>query len=69
MILIITEKKIGINSLSGEKKSGNNTGRGKFFSGKNLVTAKNLVTFPRLFFPQQGKLFTDPSRTQFRSIV
>ena len=52
MILIITEKKIGINSLSGEKKSGNNTGRGKFFSGKNLVTAKNLVTFPRLFFPQ-----------------
>ena len=49
--------------MSGEKKSGKNTGRekesrGKISSGKNLVTCKNLVTFPRLFFPD--KVFYRP---------
>ena len=57
------EKKIGINSLSGEKKSGKNTGREKgsrkkFRRGKILSLAKNFVTSPRLFFRRLGILFS-----------
>ena len=51
-IIIIIEKKIEINSLSGEKKSGKNTGREKESRGKIQSLAKNLVTSPRLFFPR-----------------
>ena len=36
--------------LIGEKKVGGKKSRGKIKSGKNLVTCKNLVTFPRLIF-------------------
>ena len=39
IIIIITEKKIGINSLSGEKKSGKNTGQEKKV-GENFVGEK-----------------------------
>ena len=57
IIIIIIENKIGINSLSGEKKSRKNTGLekyspGKICRGKLWSLAKNLVTFPRLFFPR-----------------
>ena len=57
IMIIIRDKKIGINSLSNEKISAKNTGRekesrGKISSVKNLSLAKNLVTFPRLFFPR-----------------
>ena len=44
---------MGINSLPGEKKSGKNTGREKFRRGKIWSLAKNLVTLPRLFFPDK----------------
>ena len=43
---------MGINSLSGEKKSGKNTGREKESQRKIYSLAKNLVPFPRLFFPR-----------------
>ena len=48
-------KKLGINSLSDEKKSGQNTGRkkgsrGKTSSGKNLVTCKKFSYFSPTFF-------------------
>ena len=48
-------KKIGIDSLSGEKKSGKNTGRvkgsrGKISLGKNLVTCKKFSHFFPTFF-------------------
>ena len=51
----LIEKKIGINYLSGEKKSGKNTGRekeswGKISSGKNLVTCKKFSLFSPTFF-------------------
>ena len=53
--MIIIEKKIRINSLSGEKKSGKNTCReneslGKISSGKNLVICKKLSHFSPTFF-------------------
>ena len=49
------EKKIGINSLSGEKKLGKNTGREKesrrkISSGKNFVTCKKFRHFSPTFF-------------------
>ena len=52
---MIIEKKIEINSLSGEKKSGKNTGRekesrGKISSEKNLVTCKKFSHFSPIFF-------------------
>ena len=43
-MIIENKKKIGINSLSVEKKIGEKYWLGKISSGKNLVT------FPRLFF-------------------
>ena len=48
-------KKLGINSLSDEKKSGQNTGRkkggrGKTSTGKNLVTCKKFSYFSPTFF-------------------
>ena len=51
----IIEKKIGINYLSSEKKSGKNTGRekeslGKISSGKNLDTCKKFSLFSPTFF-------------------
>ena len=54
--IIIIEKKIGINSMSGEKNLGKNTGRekesrGNISFGKNLVTWKKFSHFSRLFFP------------------
>ena len=39
--------------LSGEKKSGKNTGREKESWRKILSLAKNLVTFPSFFFPDK----------------
>ena len=50
------KKKIGINSLSDEKKSGKNTGWereswGKISLGKNLVTCKKSSHFSPTFFP------------------
>ena len=55
IIIIIIEKKIGIYSLSGEKKSGENTdrkkgSRGKTSLGKNLVTCKKFSYFSPTFF-------------------
>ena len=56
------EKKIGINSLSGEKNGGKIlVGKKKvgenFRRGKILSLAKNFVTSPRLFFRRLGVLF------------
>ena len=63
IIIMKIEKKIGINSQSGEKKSGKNTGREKgsrkkFRRGKILSLAKNFVISPRLFFRRLGILFS-----------
>ena len=57
IIIIIRDRKIGINSLSGEKKSGKNTdrekeSRGKISAGKNLVTCKKSSHFFPTFFPR-----------------
>ena len=45
---MITEKEIGINSLSGEQKSGKNTGREK----ESLGTCKKFSHFSPTFFPR-----------------
>ena len=53
IIIIVIEKKPGINSWSGEKKSGKNIGWEKESRGKILSLAENLVTFPQLFPPDK----------------
>ena len=51
-IIIIRDKKNQDKFFVWEKKWGKNTDREKESRGKISPLAKNLVTFPRLFFPR-----------------